>query len=150
MFETTDVTPIGTGQASDQGELALPDDGGATDKRPIVKRLWHVLTDPDRPCDSVSVEYRLGLIRFLEKLMRTEFASTADLRQHVERFLDGYDGRRLPLPAAIRRARKKLKLTQRQLAEQLGFKDHSLISKYEKGQRVPSAKVIEWLKGGGM
>lgn len=150
MLETTDVTPRGTSRTSDQDELVLPDTTGAKDRRPMVKRLWLALTDPDRPGDSVSMVYRIGLIRLLEKLMRTEFASTADLRQSVERFLDGYDGRRLPLPAAIRRARKKIKLTQRQLAEQLGFKDHTLISKYEKGQRVPSEKVIEWLKGGGM
>jgi len=122
----------------------------ARDKRSTIKWIWQVLTDPDRPWDSASVEYRLALIRFLEKLMRTDFANTADLRQHVERYLGGYDGRRLPVPQAIKRARKKLKLTQRQLAEKLGFKDHTLISKYEKGQRVPSEKVIEWLKGGGM
>jgi transcriptional regulator with XRE-family HTH domain len=113
--------------------------------RPIVKRLWLVLTDPGRPCDSASVEYRLGVIRFLEKLMRTEFASSADLRQHMERFLDGHDGRRLPVPQAIKRARKKLHLTQRQLAELLNFKDHTLISKIESGKRLPSAKVLEWL-----
>jgi len=119
----------------------------AKDRLPTVKRLWLVLTDPDRPCDSASVEYRLGLIRFLEKLMRTEFASTADLRQHMERFLDGHDGRRLPVPQAIKRARKKLHLTQRQLAELLNLKDHTLISKFESGKRLPSAKVLEWLSG---
>jgi len=150
MFETADVTQNGTDQASDQDGLALPVTGGAKDKRPTVKRLWLVLTDPDRPGDSVSLEYRVGRIRFLENLMRTEFASTADFRQHVDRYLSGYDGRRLPVPQAIKRARKKLKLTQRQLAELLGFKDHTLISKYEKGQRVPSGKVIQWLKEGGM
>ena len=77
--------------------------------------------------------------------MRTDFASTADLRHHVERYLSGYDGRRLPVPQAIKRARKKLKLTQRQLAELLGFKDHTLISKYESGKRVPTDKLLEWL-----
>lgn len=150
MFETAGVIPKGTGQASDQDELALPDAGQAKDRRPTVKRLWLVLTDPDRPCDSVSVEYRLGLIRFLEKLMRAEFASTADLRQHVERYLSGHDGRRLPVPQAIKRARKKFKLTQRQLAETLGLKDHTLISKYESGKRVPTGKLLDWLKEGGM
>jgi hypothetical protein len=122
----------------------------AKDLRPIVKRLWLELTDPDRPGDSVSVDYMVGRIRYLEKLMRTEFASTANFRQHVDRYLSGYDGRRLPVPQAIKRARKKLKLTQRQLAELLGFKDHTLISKYESGKRVPTDKVIEWLKEGGM
>ena len=74
----------------------------------------------------------------------------AERRWATSMYLSGYDGRRLPVPQAIKRARKKLKLTQRQLAERLGFKDHTLISKYEKGQRVPSDKVIQWLKEGGM
>lgn len=130
-------------------EASLPPEH-AKDKRSIIKWIGQVLTDPDRHRDSASVDCRVGLIRYLEKLMRMEFSSTTDLRQHVERYLDGHDGRRLPVPQAIRRARKKLKLTQRQLAEQLGFKDHTLISKYEKGQRLPSDKVIEWLKGGEM
>ena len=116
------------------------------DMRPTVKRLWLELTNPDRPCDSVSVDYRVGRIRYLEKLMRTEFASTADLRQHVERYLSGHDGRRLPVPQAIKRARKKLKLSQNQLAELLSLKDHTLISKYESGKRVPTNRVLEWLR----
>jgi len=140
------------GRVQKQGGIlgaSLPPEA-AGDKRSTVKWIWQVLTDPDRPCDSASVDYRVGLIRSLEKLMRKEFACTKELRQHVERYLDGYDGRRLPVPEAIRRARKKRKWTQRQLAEHLGFKDHSLISKYEKGQRVPSDKVMAWLKEGEM
>jgi DNA-binding transcriptional regulator YiaG len=130
------------------GALPIPLD--AMDKKATVKWIWKVLTDPDRPCDSTSVDYRVELIRYLENLMRTEFASTKDLRQHVERYLDGHDGRRMPISQAIRRARKKLKLTQRQLAELLGFRDHTLLSQYENGERVPSGKVIKWLKEGGM
>ncbi len=116
------------------------------DIRPTAKRLWLELTDPDRPCDSVSVDYRVGRIRYLEKLMRTEFACTADLRHHIERCLNGHDGRRLPVPQAIKRTRKKLKLSQSQLAELLGLKDHTLISKYESGKRVPADRVLKWLR----
>ena len=137
-------------QPQDGRSVPAPPTEDAKDMRPTVRRLWLALTDPDRPCDSVSVDYRVEQIRYLEKLMRTEFSSTTDMRQQVERFLEGYDGRRLPVNQAIKRARKKRKLTQRQLAEKLGFKDHTLISKYEKGQRVPSEKVIAWLKNGGM
>jgi len=118
----------------------------AKDLRPIVKRLWLVLTDPDRPFDRASVEYRLVLIRRMEKLMRAEFVNTADMRHHVERYRDGHDGRRLPVPRAIKRARKKLKLSQHQLAELLGLKDHTLISKYESGKRMPTERVLEWLR----
>ena len=133
------------GQPHDCRLSSIPTPEVAKDLRPIVKRLWLELTDPDRPFDPASVEYRLRLIRCLEKLMRTEFASTADLRQHIERYLEGHDGRRLPVPQAIKRARKKLHLTQRQLAELLNLKDHTLISKFESGRRLPSAKVLDWL-----
>jgi transcriptional regulator with XRE-family HTH domain len=126
------------------GTLIPPE--SARDKRSTVKRIWQVLNASDKPCDSASVDYRVELIRYLEKLMHTEFASTKDLRQHVDRYLGSHDGRRLPIPEAIKRARKKLKLSQKQLAEELGFKDHTLISKYENGERVPPGKVLAWLE----
>ena len=132
-------------QCHERPGLRLPP-GDAADKKAVVKWAWRVLNDPNRSCDSASVDYRVGLIRYLEKLMRTEFVSTKDLRQHVERYFDGHDGRRLPISEAIKRTRKKLKLTQKQMAAQLGLKDHTLISKYEKGERVPSDNVLNWLK----
>jgi DNA-binding XRE family transcriptional regulator len=138
------------GESQTNGSPSRRPPDGAKDKRSKVRKIWQILTDPDRPFDSASVDYRVELIRYLENLMRTEFASTRDLRQHVERYLDGHDGRRMPIFQAIRRARKKRKLTQRQLAGLLGLKDHTLISKYEKGERVPSEKVLAWLKEGGM
>ena len=79
--------------------------------------------------------------------MRTRFSSTADLRQQVDRFLDGHDGRRLPVAKAIKRARKKAGLSQMGLADLLGLRDHTLISKYESGKRVPPLKVMKWLEG---
>jgi len=140
------------GPVQEQGSIlgASPPPPDDMDKRSIVKRIWQILTDPERPWDEAWVDLRVRLIQFLEKRLRKDFASTRDLKQHVERFVAGHDGRRMPISQAIRRARKKRKLTQRQLAEHLGFKDHTLISKYEKGERVPSGKVIEWLKEGGM
>lgn len=117
----------------------------AKDKQATVKWIDKVIFDPDRPCDSASVDRRLMLIRHLEDMMHTGFSNTADLRQHVDRFLDGRDGRRLPVAKAIKRARKNLGLSQVDLADQLGLKDHTLISKYESGKRVPPLKVTEWL-----
>lgn len=142
----TNCIVVSEGQPHDCRLVPAPSPEVAKDMRPSVKRLWIELTDPDRPCDSVSVDYRVGRIRYLEELMRTEFASTADLRQHIERYLNGHDGRRLPVPQAIKRARKKLKLSQSQLAELLSLKDHTLISKYESGKRVPTDRVLEWLR----
>jgi len=145
-------TAINNGIVANQGKpldgqlTSTPTPEAVKDFRPIVKRIWQKLTDPNRPFDSLSFEYRVGQIRCLERLTRTEFACTADARQHIERYLEGYDGRRLPFPQAIKKARKRLKLTQPQLAELLGFKNHALISKLESGKRLPNDRVIEWLR----
>lgn len=69
----------------------------------------------------------------------------------------------------IRAARRRLKWTQGQVAEYLGFKSKATITKYEKGLRYPKRKVLEkvlkwtreieglhrsevreWLKGAGI
>lgn len=147
-----DIGSFTAGPVQEQGGIlgASPIPLDAMDKKATVKRIWQVLTDPDRPWDSASLEQRVEMIRHLENLLRTEFASTRDLKLHAERLLAGPDGRRMPISRAIRRAREKRKLTQRQLAGLLDLKNHTLISKYENGERVPSAKVIKWLKEGGM
>lgn len=118
----------------------------AVDKRPVVKRIWEALNDPDRSNDSASVDHRVDLIRYLEKLLKKQFSNTADGRHHLERFLEGHDGRRLPVAKAIKRARKAAGLSQQDLADLLGLRDHTLISKYESGKRVPPCKVIDWLE----
>lgn len=128
---------------NDLGQLEI---GEGKDDRPSVWRIWQILTDPNRSSSSVSIDYRVMLIRRLERLFKTEFVSTGSLRQHVERYLDGYDRRRLPIGKALKKSRKKARLSQLALAELLGLKDHTLISKYESGKRMPPLKVIEWLR----
>lgn len=121
--------------------------GSAVDTRPTVKLIWEALNDSDRPCDSASVDRRISWIRYLGELLNIgQITSTADLRYHIDRHLAGYDGRRLPDAKAIKRARKNAGLSQLELAELLGLRDHTLISKYESGKRVPPLKVLEWLK----
>lgn len=130
---------------SSAGEPSLPEVTG--DKRSTVKRIWEVLNDPDRPTDSASVDRRLNWLRYLGTLLKMDqITSTADLRHQIERYLAGYDGRRLPVAKAIKRARKNAGLSQQDLAELLGLRDHTLISKYESGRRVPPVKVLDWLK----
>ena len=121
--------------------------GSAVDTRPAVKLIWEALNDPDRPGDSTSVDRRISWIRYLGKLLNfDQISSTADLRYRIDRHLTGYDGRQLPDAKAIKRARKNAGLSQLELAELLGLRDHTLISKYESGKRVPPLKVLEWLK----
>lgn len=130
------------------GSVGEPSPSEVTgDKRSTVKRIWEALNDPDRPTDSASVDRRLNWLRYLGSLLKMEsIPSTADLRNHLERCLAGYDGRRLPVAKAIKRARKNTGLSQQDLAELLGLRDHTLISKYESGRRVPPVKILEWLK----
>jgi len=116
------------------------------DKKVAVKRIWENLSDPDRPCDHISVNDRVRMVGHLERLFRTQIRNKAQLRELVARFLGGLDGRRLPIPEAIGRARRKLKKTQRQLAELIGLKDHSLISKCESGKKQPTRRILDWLK----
>lgn len=116
------------------------------DKRAIVKRIWEILNNPGRPCDHISVNDRVRMIGYLERLFRTQIRNTAQLKELVSRFLGGLDGRRLAIPQALKRARKKFRLSQRQLAELLGLKDHTLISKYESGKRAPTGGILAWLK----
>jgi len=92
------------------------------------------------------VNDRVSRIGHLERLFRTQITSKGQLRDLVERFLGGLDGRRLSIPKALIRARRKSGLGQRQLAKLLGLKDHGLISRYESGKREPSARVLGWLK----
>ena len=116
------------------------------DRRAAVRRIWEILNDLDRPCDHISVNDRARMIGYLERLFRTQISSKDQLKELAERFLGGLDGRRLPIPQALKRARKKSKLSQRQLAERLGLKDHSLISKCEAGKKDPTKKILDWLK----
>jgi len=116
------------------------------DKRLVVRWIWEALNNPDRPCDPASVHERVRMIVYFERLFRTQIQNKGQLGGLVERFLGGRDGRKLSISQAIRRARRKLKQSQWQLAEHLGLKDHTLISKYESGRREPSKKVLEWLK----
>jgi transcriptional regulator with XRE-family HTH domain len=116
------------------------------ERKAVMKRIWEILTDPNRPCDHISVNDRVRMIGHLEQLFRTQIRSKDQLKGLAERFLGGLDGRRLPIPQALKRARKKSKLSQHQLAEHLGLKDHSLISKCEAGKKDPTKKILNWLK----
>ncbi len=135
-------------QDSRRAKLAPPIILNKDEQQAWVRKAWGIISDPDRPGDPESVQFRISLIRRLEEVLGKEFRSTKEARESVAHYLDGFDGRRLPVAQAIKRKRKKLRLTQRQLAISLGFKDHTLISKYEKGERTPSEAVLNWLREG--
>jgi hypothetical protein len=73
------------------------------DKWSIWTWAGQVRIDHERPRRSFQDGHRVRLIEYLKKrLMPSEFADTTDLKQRMESYLG--DGRRLPLPQAIRRS----------------------------------------------
>lgn len=116
----------------------------------FVKKIYGISTDENRSFKTNEVDRRISLIRILEKLTRDEFENTRDLKTKVENYLQGYDGRRLPVSERIRRARRRKKWTQQQLAHHLGMKSHVPIAQYETGVRYPTKEVFKWLEEQGM
>jgi DNA-binding XRE family transcriptional regulator len=117
------------------------------DRRYFVKKAYQILSSTNHPEDSNVIQWRTLLVQCLENLLNTEFKNTRDLRQKVEKYLKGYNIRKGTAAERIQRARKKKKLTQKELAKDLGYKSHVAIAQFEKGLRYPPKKVFEWLEG---
>jgi DNA-binding XRE family transcriptional regulator len=139
---SADATPRLKGGAVDRSRLADP--------KYYAKKAYQLLSRSDRPTDSNWVQESIGLIRDLERLMKTEFKDTRDFREKVEKFSDGYDLRRADPATRLRRARMKFNMTQKDLAQHLGYTSHAAIAQFEKRKRPPSRRVTEWLKSVGM
>jgi DNA-binding XRE family transcriptional regulator len=120
------------------------------DKRYLVKKLYQIILDPDRPTDAASVQWRVNVIRCLENMLRTDFKNTRDFKRKIENYLKNYEIRKGSAADRIKKARKKLRLTQEQAAEHLGFKTHVTFVNYEKGKRYPPDKVFRWLEEVGV
>lgn len=120
------------------------------DKRYLVKKAIQIFEDTDRPIDSDSVQWRVQIIRALENELRTGFKDTRDFRNKVGKYLAGYDLRKPRPPIRIIKARKKLGLTQMDLARQLGYKNHVPVAQFERGKRYPTRRVFKWLESIGM
>jgi len=120
------------------------------EKRYFVKKAYQVLTNPNRPMDADSVQWRVLLVQCLERLLKTQFTNTADFRQKEDGFLRGYEVRKADPASRIKKARKKKKWTQKQLADHLGYKSHAAIAQFEKGLRHPPKRIFQWLDDEGM
>ena len=121
-----------------------------TEKRYTVKKAYQIIESSNTPDNSNAVQTRVHIIGWLENTLRTDFRNTRDFRQKIEKYLAGYDARQLPVTARIKKARKKSRWTQKELANHLGLKSHVPISQYERGLRRPPKKVFKWLKEIGM
>lgn len=119
-------------------------------RRYFVKKAFQSLTNPERPMDANSVRRRIVLVRHLENVLRTRFESARDFRRKIENYLKNYEIRKGTAGDRIKKARKKSRLTQKELAKKLGFKTHVTILNYEKGKRYPEEKVFQWLNEVGV
>lgn len=115
------------------------------DKRYEIKKLSQILHNPDHPMDPVSTQWRISAVEYLEKFFRSSFTCTRDMKRKTEDFLNGYEVRRKPVSERIKKARKKKRWSQQDLAQHLGYKNHVAIVQFEKGLRYPPAKVFRWL-----
>jgi DNA-binding XRE family transcriptional regulator len=120
------------------------------DKRYFVKKAYQILTDPNRPTDADSVQWRVNLVRYLESMFGTEFNNTRDFKRETANYLKNYEIRKGTAGDRIKKARKKAGLTQKELAARLGYKTHVTILNYEKGKRYPEEKVFQWLNEVGV
>ena len=73
------------------------------DKRYLVKKLCQILANPNSPRDTYPVQVRTNIVQLLEKLLRTEFINTRDLRRKVDQYLGSYELRTRPVGERIKR-----------------------------------------------
>ena len=119
-------------------------------KKYFVSKLHQIVSNSTHPTDANSFQWRVSAVRYMEKVLKSEFSSSRDLRRKIERYLNGYDIRRGPVSQRIKRARKKKGWTQKQLAQHLGYKSHAAIAQFERGARYPTERIFKWLEEQGM
>ncbi len=117
------------------------------DMRYFVKKAFQLINNQS-PLGNFQT--RLLLLEWLENFLGTQFKSTRDFKQKVRMYLQNYDARKLPASERIKKARKKLGWTQKELAKFLVYTSHVSIAQFEKGKRYPPKKVFQWLKEVGM
>jgi DNA-binding XRE family transcriptional regulator len=116
------------------------------DRLYLIKKICQIVVNPNRPFDYHSFHRRVDLIAVLERMLRTEFRNTRDMKHKVADFLRGYDLRKVDTKIRIRKMRKGRRLTQQQLAERLGYRSHVPIAQMETGTRPASKRVLAWLE----
>ena len=110
-----------------------------------VKELYGVICNHELGDDFSGVQRRVDIIRELESITRKEFRNTSEFHEIVQAYINKKGERIKSLGKRIKRARKKNKMTLKQLAFHLGFKSHSAFIMYEKDKRLPPNEVIQWL-----
>jgi len=132
------------------GKFCAEDIHNPEGKRGMVKKLYKTLCDPNRSTDSSAVQDCVEILRYLEKILRTNFLRTRVLHDKVAAFLNDFRPNKTPLGIRIRKARKRVGWSQKQLAHHLGLTSQAAVAQYEKGLRFPNKRAIAWLKETGI
>ena len=107
-----------------------------------IRRLYKAINKKELGDDPGSLQKRVDIIRYLEKELKTEFKSTADFHQKVQAYLAGH----VSSPGIrLKRARKKLKLLQVELATVLNC-SREFIAQMENGERPLTKIALEFTK----
>ena len=119
------------------------------DKRYFVKKAYDLISERKNTGPSTT-QTRIFLIQWLEATLRIQFKNTRDMKHKIEKYLGNYQVRKKPVAERIKKARKKRKWTQKELADHLGYKSHVTIAQFEKGLRYPPERIFQWLEAEGM
>ena len=121
--------------------------GGSTAGEDIVERARHLYTiimNRELGDDEDSVCNRVCIIRELESITHKDFRNTAELHREVSSFLARKSRIKETDGGRLRRARKRAKLTIKELAAELGVTKRTMI-RWERNESPLSASAIEWL-----
>ena len=104
-----------------------------------VKGFYDIIAQRRLGDDPESLERRLWIVRELERLMKTEFADTADLEFKVSTFIR--EGRAWSGGQRLKKARQKMGWGQNELAFELGC-GRDLVSMMERDERQLNERAV--------
>jgi len=138
VLKTVEETTDGAGRARGRGVTSNTEVARA-------KNLYAIIVNGELGDDEDGTCKRVCIIRELEGITHKEFKNTAELHREVSAFLARKSRVRETEGRRLRRARRKAKLTIRELADKLGVDKRTMI-RWEKNDGPPlSTRAVEWL-----
>lgn len=121
----------------DNLEIALTETQGR------IAALYNTICEHRLGDDPDSVQQRVGIVRELERLTKTNFKSTADLHFKIKTFVD--KGHARGAGYQLKRARVRMQWNQKRLAQALEC-SQSLIAQMERDQTPLSKRAMEFVE----
>jgi DNA-binding XRE family transcriptional regulator len=110
-----------------------------------AKRLYTIIVNGELGDDEDGTCKRVCIIRELEGITHKDFRNTAEFHREVSAFLARKSRIKETDGGRLRRARKRAKLTIKELAAELGVTKRTMI-RWEKNDGPPlSTRAVEWL-----